>query len=62
MRDELTNDDFNSSDVLNSIGDELDNFTAKNIQIDSRRRLEDALEERRLNRELREFDFDDIDD
>ncbi|GAB2191386.1 PA3496 family putative envelope integrity protein [Sessilibacter sp. MAH2] len=62
MRDELTNDDFNSSDVLNSIGDELDNFTAKNLQIDARRRLEDALEERRLSRELREFDFDDIDD
>jgi hypothetical protein len=31
--------------------------------LDSRRRLEDALEERRLSKEIREFEFDlDFDD
>ncbi|MCE2029114.1 PA3496 family putative envelope integrity protein [Sessilibacter corallicola] len=58
MRDELANEEISTNDILNGIGDELNEFTELNEQIDARRKLEDALEARRLNREIQEFDFD----
>lgn len=64
MRDELTTEEISAEEILNGIGDELEKFTERNEDIDARRRLEEALEARRLNREIQEFDFewDDIDD
>lgn len=59
MRDQLTKDSIDTDAFLSGMDeDELEEFTIKNHQLDARRRLEDALEERRLSRELREFDFD----
>ncbi|GAA6168591.1 hypothetical protein NBRC116591_24020 [Sessilibacter corallicola] len=58
MRDELANEEISTNDILNGIGDELNEFTELNEQIDARRKLEDALEARRLSREIQEFDFD----
>ncbi|MCD9459230.1 PA3496 family putative envelope integrity protein [Marinibactrum halimedae] len=59
MRDELLKNDGIDDAVIN-LGEELDaeEFTAKNQHLDARRRLEDALEQRRLSREIQEFDFD----
>ena len=64
MRDELTKDNLDVDVIVSGVGDDLEAFADKNQQLDARRRLEDALEERRLSRELREFDFDldDFDD
>ncbi|BFM06724.1 PA3496 family putative envelope integrity protein [Halioxenophilus aromaticivorans] len=59
MRDQLTNDGIDSDAVLSSgVGDDVEAFAEKNQQLDARRRLEDALEERRLSREIQEFEFD----
>ncbi len=59
MRDQLTNDGIDSEVLLSSgFGDNLEAFTTKNQQLDARRRLEDALEERRLSKEIQEFEFD----
>ncbi len=58
MRDELTKDSIDSEFLVSGVGEDVDAFTEKNQQLDARRRLEDALEERRLSREIREFDFD----
>ena len=65
MRDQLTNDGIDSEAVLNSgIGNDVEAFTTKNQQLDARRRLEEALEERRLSKEIQEFvfDLDDLDE
>lgn len=63
MRDQLTNDGLDTEALLSGIGDDVEAFAEKNLQLDSRRRLEDALEERRLSKEIREFEFDlDFDD
>jgi len=62
MRDQLTNDGLDVDVLMSGIGDDVEAFAQKNHQLDARRRLEDALEERRLNKEIREFEFDfDID-
>ncbi|WP_317931678.1 PA3496 family putative envelope integrity protein [Halioxenophilus sp. WMMB6] len=58
MRDELTNDAIDADLLINGLDEDVDAFTKKNQQLDSRRRLEEALEERRLSREIQEFDFD----
>lgn len=50
----LDNQDFMANLVL---GDEPSGRTPKG-EIDARRKLEDKLEEMRLQKELREFDFD----
>lgn len=64
MRDQLTNDELDSEALLSGMGDDLEGFTSKNQQLDARRRLEEALEERRLSKEIKEFEFDldDFDD
>lgn len=58
MRDQLTNDGTDSEALLTGIGGDVEAFTTKNQQLDARRRLEDALEERRLSKEIQEFEFD----
>ncbi len=58
MRDELTTEEISTGEILNGIGDEIEEFAERNEQIDARRKLEEALEARRLNREIQEFDFD----
>ena len=58
MRNNVNNEDLAGEEILGSIDEDIQEFTEKNEQLDSRRRLEEALEVRRLNRELREFDFD----
>ena len=58
MRDQLTNDGADSEALLTGIGGDVEAFTTKNQQLDARRRLEDALEERRLSKEIQEFEFD----
>ncbi len=54
-------DDSMSDDILDmdiDMDDMDDSISSVGKGLDARRRLEDKLEEMRLNRELREFDFD----
>ena len=62
MRDELTKENIDAEFLIS--GEDVEAFADKNIELDARRRLEEALEERRLSREIQEFDFDfdDIED
>ncbi len=48
--DEISDGD---SDIIQSIG-------VRQVNTDARRRLENKMEELRLKRELKEFDFDDL--
>lgn len=45
-------------DVVNEILSEGTSDKKSNLDVDARRRLEDKLEELRLKRELRDYDFD----
>jgi hypothetical protein len=54
---EVIDDDLPSAPVAEN--DDFIEKTAKVVNVDSRRRLEDKIEEMRLRREMREFDFDD---
>ena len=58
MRDQITNKESGVESLLSGIGESVEAITSKNQQLDARRRLEDALEDRRLNREIQEFEFD----
>lgn len=45
-------------EVVNEILSEGTSDKKSNLDVDARRRLEDKLEELRLKRELRDYDFD----
>lgn len=45
--------------VLQDVDEVFEQSEKKVVDIDARRRLEDKIEEMRLRRELKEFDFDD---
>ena len=46
--------------IQSDIGEFIEENEAKNpkVKVDARRKLEDKLEELRLSREMKEFDFD----
>ncbi len=56
QEDEYMMDDWDNDEQIDN-GEE-DILVRQAADIDSRRRLEDRLEERRLQREMREYDFD----
>lgn len=45
--------------LIQDVDDFVDEENLKVISVDSRRRLEEKIEELRLMREMQEFDFDD---
>lgn len=54
---EIIEQDINPN-VLQDVDDFFEQGDEKVVDLDARRRLEDKIEEMRLRRELREFDFD----
>ena len=48
-----------SPNLIQDVDDFVDEENLKVISVDSRRRLEEKIEELRLMREMKEFDFDD---
>lgn len=65
MRDQLSNENAAAAIGVNmdaNIGNNLNGnigaFISSNQPLDARRRLEDALEEKRLCKEIQEFEFD----
>lgn len=50
--------DADLSDLLEDQPEDAEKSTTSSHEIDARRRLEEKLEEMRLQRDLKEFDFD----
>ena len=55
---EIIEQDVNIN-VLHDVEELFESNASVRVDLDARRRLEDKIEEMRLRRELKEFDFDD---
>lgn len=55
---EVLDSSLDPVDLIDDIFDDEDDVSSPRYGLDARRRLEDKLEEIRLQRELRDFDYD----
>ena len=55
---EIIEQDINPGLMQQDVDDFVDEESAKPLSVDARRKLEDKIEELRLMREMKEFDFD----